>query len=213
MKTEINKQIVKNNMAAKLYELKTSRQVIEAYLEKTEEQENKDNEYIKSLIDRLTEAEEAKATATDKETVKKAIITITELTQEITLEDASAVAMANKSNQELSNLVETFFDKYVQARQIFNNLKYVFIAETSPKSIEADIAELKEIMMSINGSFAMVKSIMTDRKLVSTADRFFNAPSGKRVHLSQMGLEINKLEHLRQDIMPLLRELKNEGLL
>ncbi|MCM3360662.1 MULTISPECIES: hypothetical protein [Bacillaceae] len=213
MRTEINKQIVKNNMAAKLDELKTSRQAIETYLEEIEEQEKKDNEYIKSLKDRLTEAEEAKATATDKVTVKKAIITITELTQEITLEEASVVAMANKSNQELSNVVETFFDKYVQARQIFNNLKYVFIAETSPKSIEADIAELKEIMMSINGSFAMVKSIMTDRKLVSTADRFFNAPSGKRVHLSQMGLEIHKLEHLRQDIMPLLRDLKNEGLL
>ncbi|MFP7444070.1 hypothetical protein SFC50_10270 [Bacillus infantis] len=213
MRTEINKQIVKKNMAAKLDELNTSRQAIETYLVEIEEQEKKDNEYIKSLKYRLTEAEEAKATATDKGTVKKAIIIITELTQEITLEEAAAVAMANKSNQELCNLVETFFDKYVQARQIFNNLKYVFIAETSPKSIEADIAELKEIMVSINGSFAMVKSIMTDRKLVSTADRFFNAPSGKRVHLSQMGLEIHKLEHLRQDIMPLLRDLKNEGLL
>lgn len=61
-------------MAEKLDKLKTLRQAIETYLEELEEQKNKDNEYINSLKDRLNEAEELKIIATDKETVKKAII-------------------------------------------------------------------------------------------------------------------------------------------
>ncbi|WEZ17806.1 hypothetical protein [Bacillus safensis] len=71
MRTEINKQIVKKNMAAKLDELKISRQAIETYLEELEDQKKKDNEYINSLKDRLTELRRQKQLPLIKKLSKK----------------------------------------------------------------------------------------------------------------------------------------------
>lgn len=200
----------KEKMTVKVAEVMEQYHGVIDYLEEIETVEAQHGQAVAELEDELTGHKEAFTMAEDLGQAKmiKAQIKATE-------EDIELVKSVNRAKVlsmygTLGDKADAFFSNNTEAVTVFRELDKEMVANTSLSQLEANLETMRGFASAINNSFAGVRGILLETKLVAQADQ--NKRYMNKHHLGRQNIQ-SELVTFENRVRTYVRELKSAGLM
>ncbi|CAH0222649.1 hypothetical protein SRABI96_02450 [Peribacillus sp. Bi96] len=182
----MDKQEMIKGMEVKVNEVIGASQAVSEFVESIEETVTEGVEAVKQLEAVIETKTEALNTFTDMGEARLAKQEINNLVEELELQKAVNTGKEKAMKSELEEVIVTFFAVHKGACMMFRGLDNHLVANTSLSELNETKATMEGFGNSLTFSFAGVKQILLDTKIVAQADQ---NRQYRGIHLGQRGQE------------------------
>lgn len=187
-------------MESKLAEMETALQVVRDKFNQYEDVKAEGKDAVADMSVKIAELKEEIQSATDLTTAKGLMTQITELEQDVQLQENVNNVTADKLAQEIGEVAKAFYAVNAGARTVYSVLDGEYLQTTSMRSYDADLQQLELISRKINSAFKIVTDVLIETKIVKHGDiRFGSTHLGMRDAVTRLYVirqDMNKIKHM-----------------